>query len=173
MPSERKVVSVHLISRGSPQSETKHGQIHHRHCHQIRPQWDSNPVLSSTSQLVADMRLSDHEADQATTACDWKDRKRVRSHVTPNVVTETRCHFTAQNSHSIYKEAFNITMFQWYHTNGRVLNYVSCLYSQNTTASSGLLITSQYHGINIPMLPPGVIKFVCQPIHIHTKPWED
>ena len=26
---------------------------------EIQPQWDSNPVLSSTSQLVLDMRLSD------------------------------------------------------------------------------------------------------------------
>ena len=38
------------LNPGNTQSEIKHGLVHHRHCHQ-----DSNPVLSSTSQLVADM----------------------------------------------------------------------------------------------------------------------
>ena len=59
-PARGRFVSVHLILWGGPQSETKHGQIHHQHCHYIQPQRDSNPVLSSTSELVADMRLSDH-----------------------------------------------------------------------------------------------------------------
>ena len=47
MPNEWQVVSVYLIPRGNLQSETKHGQMHHRHCLWIQPQRDSNPVPSS------------------------------------------------------------------------------------------------------------------------------
>jgi hypothetical protein len=38
---------------GNEQSEIKHGLVHHRKCHP-----DSNPVLSRTSQLVADMQTT-------------------------------------------------------------------------------------------------------------------
>ena len=43
MPSERWIVYVHFILQG-----------------EIRPQRDSHPILSNTSQLIAGMELSDH-----------------------------------------------------------------------------------------------------------------
>ena len=96
-------MSVHLIPQGNPQSEIKHGQIHHWYCYrnstpvefepslihrlpvdsrhsqrlsmvryttvtatEIRPQWDSDPVFSTTFQLIADMRLSDYPSTMIT-----------------------------------------------------------------------------------------------------------
>ena len=60
MPSEKQVVSVHLITPGSPSQRLRIvlGQTH-QHC-QVRAQQDSNLVLSSTSQLVTGMWISNH-----------------------------------------------------------------------------------------------------------------
>ena len=47
----------------NPQSEIKHGQVHHQYTgsdSEIQLQLDSNPALSIASQMATDMQLSDH-----------------------------------------------------------------------------------------------------------------